>query len=282
MKRYQVNILVFLLSILLSSCDNQKANVEVSKQKGEVLAHVNDEPIYQRDLERILGNKLERLGIQSADPKLQKKMLESIVLNKAMSIKQRKKMNEHQINLIADKVKDFEEQLLVKDYLADYMAQGDVLEVKLKAYYDNNKERFGEKQVRKYEAIHIKLNPNDNKERLFDVLNGAKSKQDWQAYVNKNNSSTVKYVSAAVDSAKRKEKLEKIVFNLKQGSVSDIQMINGTAYVFRLLDSKMVEAQPYKLVKKKILQEMKPMLMREAINLASVDALSGIKVNYKK
>ena len=294
------NILLLLLTVSILACTESKKMEEqpppapaakpsapkvVLEGDDVVLARVSGDPITLYDLEQTIRSTLGASTAGRLDEAGRKKVLESLVASRAIARVQEAEMSPEEIAVIDKKTRAYREQLIVKQYLAKHVAPQPVSSEMVREYYEAHPERFGGRQIRKYEMITggPKLRSGD-RDNLITALSKANENSDWQHWVNelKEKGYPVSFRRGLVTDKVLHPRLEKLMKDLKTGEYSNLIFIKGAPYVVRIVEDKQLPPPPLDKVSDEIRRALVPVQLKKAVKQASEQVLAKSEVVYKE
>ena len=151
--------------VFLISCDLFKIQ-EKHRSDNEILAIVNTEKFFKKDLTILLPQNINKIDSQL----LVKSYIQDWAIKKLLLEKAENNSSLEMVNQIDDLVKDYKESLLINNYKEQLVKQKldtIVTEKELEAYYLLNKENFKlNEELVKIKFLHIDNTINDKKEIL--------------------------------------------------------------------------------------------------------------------
>lgn len=265
---------------------------------GAVLARVDGLAITESDLDRLVyrigGEGAEALVSQAlANDENRKKMLESLVSSRAMAILQEKQLSAEQKNDLDKRVAAYREELLVKNYLQEHADVQPVSNEMVKAYYTENEREFTEEPQYRFEVLTSYGEvTDDQRKEILAVLATAKNTKDWEALEKKLMKSKlpIKHQTAKARlgllSADIRALLEKtapvseISAINKAPRVSDVD-VKQTIKVVRVLEITPGAVKPLAEVSANIRKRLAPIMMKQAVAEASLQARKNVEISYQ-
>ncbi|NVJ62008.1 MAG: peptidyl-prolyl cis-trans isomerase [Gammaproteobacteria bacterium] len=279
-------ILFVLVSLGLISCSeqNSSSNQGSELQTTSWLAKVNGKPISAEDLDSAIDRTVGELAAFQLDEAGRQKVLESLVLSKAMADKQLSNMGPEDTAALERKVTAYREELLAKQYLQQNITPVPVSESMVEEYYRDNPNKFGGKTIRTYEVIkaNSKLS-GDVRKQLMEKMNQLTFDSDWQKATQQMTDSGfgVSFSKGAVTEGVLKSKIDSIIQTLEQDQVSSVHFIDGIPMIFRVTKSQSVSPKPLAEVRSEIRKSLAPIQLRKAIKKASEEILKEAEVIYQ-
>jgi len=277
-------------ALVISACDSESSKgggsagtATTTATTSPVLARVDGAAITQEQLDKAIQRTLGESQAAILGEPGRRKMLESMVLSRAMALEAEKGMSADQKRGIDIEAAHFREQLLVKAYLRDHASPQPVTQEMVKAYYDEHPERFGASTMRRIEIIASSGNVEEaTRERMFAELESIKTHPDWKAasLALQKRGIAVMFSRGSADDAVLRARLKAAVSALKKGEVSPVTLIDGRAYIVKVTDTQEVPPKPLSEVSGEIRKALLPIQMKKAIDQVSEGLLKKVKVEY--
>ncbi|EKD34190.1 MAG: hypothetical protein ACD_75C02431G0003 [uncultured bacterium] len=295
---YCKTLLSLLFLLILSSCSGDRpvqkppADKEGVKKEaavklgGEdvVLAVVNGSKISRSDLDLAIRKLAGEEAAGGLDEKTAKKVLESMVMSRAISQLRQKEMSEQDHAEIAGEVAVFQEQLMVRQYLAKHSTPQLVTMEAIQEYYDAHPELFGSGNSRLYEVITTgRPLQATERDELLGKLKDPATREKWQSWVEE-------LVQAGYPMVYRQGRdgdevlhpaLHQAIAALSVGQVSQLIFIKEIPYLVRVTGERIIPAKPLSEVTETIRKALAPQQLKQAIEEAGKEALAGAVVKYK-
>jgi hypothetical protein len=272
-------LLVTCTAALLHGCGSQDAG----PVQGKVLAHVNGSPITAENVDRSITATLGADALAQLGPEERRKVLESLVTNRAMAQGAEAELDDGARRDIEARVAAFREQLLVKRYLAAHGDPTPVSDDMVREYYDGHPERFGGGMLRQYEMVTTtELIDSDRRARLTAILGDAGQKKDWHGLADSLAAQgyPVQYRTGDVNADILHPRLRKLMQPLALGEAAKLTFIEGRAYLVRVTGERRQPPKPLAEVAAQIRKALVPAQLKKAIARASEEALKDTKVEY--
>jgi len=295
----QAKKLLFLFFlIILSACSSdqpaqqQIADKEPAKKataanlQGEdtILAVVNGSAISRYDLDLAVRKLAGEEAAAMLDAKATKKVLESLVLSRAISQEQQQEMNGQEHAEIDREVAVFKEQLLVRKYLAKHGKPQPVTMEMVQGYYDAHPELFGAGTVREYEMITT-LRPLQDNERdeLLGKLKDPQDHERWREWANElsREGYPVAYRQGKESGGVLHPVLAQAIASLSAGQVAKLIFVQETPYLVRVTDERKTPARPLSEVTGTIRKALLPQQLKQVIEQVGREVLAKAAVEYK-
>jgi PPIC-type PPIASE domain len=250
----------------------------------KVLVQVNGTEITQYDVDRTAREVLGEATAARIDEATQKKVLESIVQRRAIAQARDKELKPEQRAELDKQVAAFREEQLVKQYLLEHTAQGDVTDDMVREYYEQHRERFGGRRVRSYELITSSgpLAP-AQRSALITSLSQAEREQDWQAFAGRLRQSgqPLALRSGQSDESVLHPRLKQLIDQLAVGQTSKVTLIEGAPYAVRVTAEREVPPKPLAEVSDQIRKTLGPVKLKAAVEQASQQVIKNADVAYR-
>lgn len=279
--------LISLLCLFLVACDNSNQAVDVEttllKDASPVLVSVNNSAITEFQLESAINRTLGDSAALYGDAKFQKKMLQSLVISRSMSLLAEKQLDEQEIALLDEKVRSYREELLVKHYLQSNTQVEPVSAEQVKTYYEKYPEQFGAEIVKEFELIVSvgKLQPAE-KMQLLKKFDSAKKQKNWDKWAKELSvaSSPVRYKKAKAKLSILAKPVQKLLKNIAVGETSEVHY-GDQLMIARLISEEQLPAKPLAQVSFEIRKKLAPVNMKKAVKQASELAKKQVSIEVK-
>ncbi len=296
MKRKKITLnglfLILILGLIAGCTETPSGRTKQDKHKPTVnlkgddiiLASVNGSPITKYELEKTIQKSLGKYFTGKLDKEGRKKVLESLVMSRAIALAQEKDLSDRDQAVLDKKLKAHREELLVMQYLATHAPPEPVSREMIKEYYDKHPERFGGKTIRTYEMISTKqMVRSQERDELIELLKKPAEKKDWSKWANdlQKKGYPVTYRQGQMNKNVLHSKLFQLMSSLKKGETSQLSFIKGLAYLVRMADEKLVEPRPLKEVSAQLRKSLAPIQFKKAIKQASEQVLEKVEVIYE-
>jgi hypothetical protein len=286
-----------VLLLALCSCTGERSGQEQSPTQkavkkeaaaapdGEdkVLAVVNGSSITRSDLDLAI-RKLAGGEAEGLDETAARKVLESMVMSRAISQLRQKEMSKQDHAEIAREVAVFQEQLLVRQYLAEHGTPQPVAMESIRQYYDAHPELFSAGKIRQYEMITTgrPLQANERDE-LLGKLKDPEAHDKWQGWVDElvRTGYPVVYRQGGDGDEVLHPALARAIAALSVGQVSQLIFIQEIPYLVRITDERKIPPKPLSEVTGIIQKSLVAQRLKQAIEQAGKEALAGAAVEYK-
>jgi hypothetical protein len=273
----------------MSACSEQpeekKAETEHEKHvvRDVSLAVVNGSGISRDDLDFALRKLVGEEAAATLDEKAVRKVLESLVLSKAISQAQEKLMDAGEQEDVAREVAAFREKLLVHRYLESHGSPPPVTMEMVQKYYDDHPHLFKAESIRKYEMITSKraLQPAERDE-LLEKLDNPAQHQKWAEWVEQLSTMgyPVTYRQGSNTGQLLHAKLASALQGMKRGDISPLLFIEDRPYLIRVTEIHVKPAKPLSEVAGTITKALAPRQVKQAIEQVGKTVLSEADVTY--
>jgi len=281
---------IFILS--LAGCHSDNAMNETNDQTksllpsvdtSEIVATVSGQKITQDDLDAAIDKTFGEYATTQINQDISKKVLQSLVMSKAMAMKEQASLTSEELKDIERDVSSYREELLTKKYLQDNISQIPVSQAMIEEYYHQHPERFAANTIRSFEMVQSLVNTaGDARDQAIDKLKMFNTDNDWSSTVSKLKQQGIqfKYSKGASSDGVLDKEINNILVGLKPKQVSSVYFIDGYPTVMRL--NKLVETSPKPLqqVENDIRKMLLPVQLKQAISKASKELLATQKVIY--
>jgi hypothetical protein len=280
-------LLIQLLCLFLFSCSNQEdkdiANNNredfSSQQEQVILARVDNQPITQLDLERML--KKSKISNPELAESVKAKFLEALISNRAIIRMHEKNLSKEDLYLLEQELKFHRDDLILQHFIEQNSKPEIISEEMLRKHYDDFKENYGAVRIRRYEMIHSKrkLKPEEI-DGLSNELKDSETKKDWKKWVSqiKKQGYPVGYQKTTANPELLHPHLLIMIRQLNKNEVSGVRFISGVLYLVRLLDDSLSPPKPFHLVRDKVQKDLAMIKIRNALKKAKEIAMKEVKI----
>lgn len=281
--------MVIAIALFMGGCDGSKtpetseSGGSVSPAQQNVLARVQGEPVTAYDVEQTA---LKMLGPQQSallDEKGQHKVLESLVLSRAIAHAAQKDLDSDDVASIEWKAQAYREQLMVNSYLRNHADPQPVTEKMIKEYYESNLERFGGGSVREYELIASRERLDGvQRERVLSKLADANSQKDWVHYVDKlvKKNVLLQFRRGKTNTGVTLGELQSVLDSMSVGDVSKPFFVDGKVYLARIVSENKMFPRPLGEVSADIRKTLAPVQLKKAIRKISGTVMKDANIEY--
>lgn len=279
--RTKIGILLLLASLVAcsDSSDDQVPQARNAIQDA-VLATVNGDTITQNDVDFLLARTFSNAAQFSSDEVLQAKILKSLVAAKAMQQAMQKVLSVDAQTALANKVKAYQEELYVKEYLLKHATPEPVSTLMVKNYYQNHLQEFGGIQQRKFEMLKASRKPSEQqRDALLAQISSIKQNQDWAKFVN-TSKLKLSYQTSTMQPGLLEKPLEDELLRLAKGQSSDVVLFKGIPHVVRVIEITQLTARPLSAVSADIRKKLATFKLKKAVKEASDAAINQAEVRY--
>lgn len=247
--------------VLISACSNDESSATY-------VAALGDLKVSSQELEY---QKSKILGLNAATADVEKRIIESIILTKLMSVEQKKSMSVNELSQHNVRMKAYEEEMLAKDFISQNASVNPPTNQEIADFYNKYPEKFG--GGTKYEITTWKLEPNcelkkskldsgKNLDRYIDGLDCEKTKKT--NFVNENQ------VSELVARSKNKLEVGKVYLATKS---------TGTLAV-KLNSKQILKPKPLSEVASDIRKMLSPLKLKAAIKSLKAELIKDMEVEF--
>ncbi len=201
-----------------------------------------------------------------------------------MSDLQQKKLTPKENYVLDRKLKDYREELLVKQYIMETTPPDPVSKQMIKDYYKNNPEKFGGKKERQYEMISSKRKLKSyEQETLLRILKDADKKSNWIKWSKDLNKKgyPIAYRTGKVSKSLLDPKIYKLMKTLEKGKTSDLIFINGLSYIVKIAEETQIPPLPFEEVSESIRKSLVPIQLKKSLQEASKKVMEDASVQYE-
>lgn len=272
---------VVVAGMLLSACHHKPPRQIPGAD--EVVATVNDSPITQYDVDRTVVRLLGPQHLMGLDAAARHKVVESLVLSRAISQLEDSQLDPADRYAIDLQVQDYREQLLVKRYLKDHANPKPVTEEMVVDYYNKHPEQFGGGIHKRYQMLMVTRGLSDSERQAVMKAYAAAAKQkDWQRYASAlaRQKLPVTEQQGVTPAPLPNKILDDVLSKLDKGKVSSVTYVDGRPYLLRITDTFTTKPRPLNDVRGQIRRELLPVRIKQALDEISKQVLGKATVKY--
>lgn len=275
-------VLSGVLLVSVSGCGSKDQQKEPSSQRDQspVVAQVGDENITQADVDFMLERMLKGQALAQADEALRQKVLDSLIASRAMKIQMEASLAAEEKELIARSAKAYEEELYVKQYLADHVVPEPVTLEMVQAYYDKHPQEFGGAAVQDFQML-VFNNAKDQQARdkflaavpeIKATNNWNAAKKQWAQFY------ALQYQEGRARPGLLEPALEQAISRLNVSEISDLIYANDQIYLVKVTNLTQLTPKPLADVSADIRKQLAAQQLRSAVKKASEDVLTKVAV----
>lgn len=270
------------LLLSVSGCGSKDQQNEPSSQRDQspVVAQVGDENITQADVDFMLERMLKGQTLAQADEALRQKVLDSLIASRAMKIQMETSLGAEEKELIMRSAKAYEEELYVKQYLADHVVPEPVTLEMVQAYYDKNPQEFGGAAVHDFQML-VFNNAKDQqaRDKFLAAVPEIKATKDWLSAKNQwAQLYGVQYQEGRARPGLLEPTLEQAISRLNATEISDLIYANDQIYIVKVTTLTQLTPKPLTDVSANIRKQLAAQQLRSAVKKASEDVLTKVEV----
>lgn len=281
----RVGVGLTALSVLLAAACSQspapaKPEAAASAPAANVLATVGGSPVTEPELELAIHDNLGPEAALLLDAAGRRKVLESLVVSRAMAQQAEQALDDEARAELARRVAAYREQLLVKDYLRAQITPEPVTGEMVETYYREHPERFGAVRRWDFELLESQSGLDDKaRDAALATVNGAADQGDWAALA-KASGGRLTYRRASAAQGTLEPALDGLLMATAEGKVSDVRLSAGVVRRVRVLKLEQTAPKPLAEVSNEIRQALLPIQLKKAVKLASDKVLAETTVTY--
>lgn len=271
---------VLLLSVSGCGLKDQQKELASQRDQSPVVAQVGDENITQADVDYMLERMLKGQAFTQADDALRQKILDSLISSRAMKIQMESLLTPEEKKAITRSVEAYEEELYVKEYLANHVVPEPVTLEMIQAYYDKHPEEFGGEVVRDFQLL-VLGNANDQqaRDKFLAAVPEIKAAKDWNAAKKQwVQSYSLQYQEGRARPGLLEPALEQAISRLNAAEISDLIYVNDQIYVAKVTSVTQLTPKPLTDVSANIRKQLAAQQLRLAVKKASEEVLTKVEV----
>lgn len=273
-------VLTGALLLSLYGCGSKEQQPQPAHQSSPAVAHVNGEIITQADVDFMLERMLKGQAFAQADDALRKKVLDSLISSRAMKIQMESLLSPEEKAAITLSVKAYEEELYVKEYLANHVVPEPVTLEMIQAYYDKHPEEFGGEVVRDFQLLALgNANDQQARDKFLAAVPEIKAANDWNAAKKQwAQSYALQYQEGRARPGLLDPALEQAISRLNAAETSDLVYANDQIYLVKVTNVTPLAPKPLTDVSANIRKQLAAQQLRSAVKKASEDVLTKVEV----
>lgn len=289
MMRYYTTIsLLVILALAVSGCQNPDQDQDVRQETkavadDPVLVMVDGHPITQSDLDIAIVRLLGPAQMTQLDDEGRGKVLDSLVMSRVISAAAEAELTAEHKDRLDRKVRDYREELLVKQYLRDHVEPQPVTRDMVKAHYEKYPERYGAMVIRDYQLLTATQKPDDaTRQNLLKALNDAAVNPDWNtltAQLNEQGYSVQLKQGMSNEDILHKQ-LQTVMSSLALNETSRPFLIDGVPQVVRITAERKESARPLNEVSAEIRRALLPGQLKIAVKQVADELEKSANIEY--
>jgi ribosomal protein S16 len=275
---------VLALSACSKPADTVVQSVAAPVDTSKTLVTVQGEPITEDDLAAAILRTLGEYAALQLDDVGRKKVLESLVMAKAMAMSQSATLNQQQQLELSRSVNAYRQELLTKQYLKANLSPVPVSQAMVKAYYEKYPQRFGGKTVRHYEIVKgLVKRQSQAQNALIEQLGQFSAADNWKQKTAalKQSGLQLQFAKGAADGQLLTSKFADAVAKLKPNTVSALYFFDGYPSVIKVTKISQIPPKPLSEVSGDIRKSLLPVQLKQAVKTAAAELLNTINVSYQ-
>lgn len=269
-----------LIIVFVGAIFGCSPKVDTAKSSSKVVATVNGEIITQDDVNFLLQKLMSGVPATDADSTLQKKIVDSLIASKAMTIKVKAQLSEAELKDIEQASKNFEEELYVKAYLQKNITPEPVTGAMVKAYYEQNPEQFGAHTTQSFQILKLDASASEEvRNNLLAHVVEIKADKDWgfkKALYEKRFGLT--YQEGNNLPGLLNEKLSEAISKLGEKQTSNVLALDDGLYLVRVVKVESLGPKALSLVSSSIRKTLAAKQLKTAVKKATEESLTGLSV----
>ena len=272
MNRYL--LLIFVVATQVGCSDGERSEA--------AFAQVEGSPVTYGQLELAK----ERFGIDEAalagQAESDKRIREMLVASRAMAVLAEKSLGDEEISRLETRVAMYREELLVKKYLEAHAVPEPISAEAVRTYYEKHPGEFGGGKEKEYEILStVRQLSGKDREKILRQFAKAAENRHWAELAGTLSSLGVSYRRGRARADLLESPLRQLVEKTGVGEISDVHVQNGFIIV-RVMDEKTLPPKSLMDVSAQIRKKLAPNKLKEAIKVASEEALEHVRVSYEE
>jgi hypothetical protein len=274
------SVLRQLLLVSLAAC----SQAAPTASKDAVLATVDGETITEADLATAAIDAVGARFAGSLDAAGRRKILESLVLSRAIAKRTGAKLSAAESADLDRRVRLYRERLLVEHFLAQKTPGERITPEMVQGYYDANPSRFGSGTARRYEILLGTRQLEEAEQKsVLAAFGQAAAQPSWRDFGAKlvAQKLPVAFRESTGVTAGLPERLMAVLPQLSVGKSSDVLMIDGRPWVARLVEERPIPPRPLSEVASEIETLLTAKRRAEMLTEVSEEVLGAADVKYR-
>ena len=294
MKIFTLTIMTLLASLLLacdSGPDNQvlAAKDKVSIEAGDVLATIDGVAIRESQLKAVIVDMFGEYKASQMDAQSRRRALDSMLAGYALSQKALVNLPDKRINVIEEKTRRYRENLLINAYIQTKMDASTLSGEKIKAYYEDNIEKFGQRLIKEYQLLTTRTElAEESRDKYLAVISSYKKTGKLPKKLPAIKQSLekqkfdVQLHSGVLDKNLLNQRLYAFINAQALNKISEITFINNKPYLVIITAEKTTNAKPLAEVRDTIRKSLVLKQLKQTIKAQSAEALAQSNIVYRK
>lgn len=263
------SLVLCVLAALLNAC---------SEQQAPYIAKVGESTISEAELEATLSKAYGRNYRNIVNAEARANALDSLVRMRALAQAQLAKMDEAERAQLAMEVERYREERLVEAYLSRYKMGKAPSADEVRAYYQNNIERFTEADRYQYEILQFK-NAVDE-QTLASQLKTLSSQASEKQWASASLPESLQHLQSNSSTTPISARVRNVLSRLSPGETSSLIYIDNTPKLFRLVSVDAGKRQSLASVTPQIKKTLTVQSIKNLAKEASDQVLAELKVEY--
>ncbi len=277
----EVAVLVCGLAILLAACGKKPETVMLPGE-ANILARVNKTPITEFDVDHAIKERLGPGTLRIIDDVARRKVLESLVLTRALALSMQAELKTGQQLEIDAAVDAYRELLLAKQYINLKAAPAAITEAKLKDYYQKHPDLYGRESTKYFELLKGKRTDDTRlMQRMLTALKDSKEKptEEWQRF-NHMEGADITYFAGKLKEGLFSPRLQVVLDGLEEGASSDLIFVKRIPYVARISRVETAPAKPFAEVRDQIMERARLLEIKKAASEIKKTVLEKAEIEF--
>lgn len=272
-----------MLGVAAAGCSGDDDEVALPGDD-QILAVVNDTNVTQYDVDHAIESSLSEMAAERLDDTGRRRVLESVVMGRAIAQAREAELTPEELAILERDVAMHREQLLVRQYLEHHATARPVTTAMVQDYYDTHPERFGGREVKRYEMLFTTRTLTEAERTAFSQQTRAPAEQaDWSAWATQlqGQNLPVQHQQGEVAGAMLHDRLRDALSALNQGQVSSVIFVEGRAFLLRVTHLSREGTRPLAEVSREIRASLAPVQLRESVREVRDAVLENAEVTYR-
>ncbi len=283
-----IGLCLLTLMACNSNTNEQNSSSQIAQTPDDpALVTVNGQVITQKDLDIATLRLVGAARMAQLDAAASKKILESLVMSRVISSAAEAELSDNQKDRIARQVRDYREEILVKQYLRDHVEAAPITQAMVTAHYEKFPERYGAEIIHEFQLISASSKPEGTaRQNMLKALTQVKDSKNWAAFVTKIKAQgVVVFLKQGRSNEKLLHKqLQLTLASLKVNETSRPFLIDGVPHVVRITKEITEQPRPLNEVSAQIRKALLPGQLKIAVKQVAdkLQKTATIKYNNNK
>jgi len=255
----------------------------VGRTGSAVLARVDGIPITKSDVDRALAQALGPAVTAMSDQATRRKVLESLVLSRAMAMQAKLQLPDQTSKELEAQVDLYRETLLAREFIQLEAEDIEINHSVVEAYYRDRPGEFGQKTLRHYELLKgPAAGLSESRPDVVETLGDLTSDESWAEFARQDfvRALGITFFQGTLERNVFPASVYAMIEELEKGDASELFFASGIPYRARVTEVEIVAPRPLPEVWDLALARVKAIELKRAIESVSERVLAQAKVEY--